>query len=156
MSGAPSLLTDIPTFDGVSFFLGDEMHLIGRGISALVYNLLNPKSCAKFKSLDSTKKYTFELKFETKTQQEIMEMIGSLTKESRRYIPPAFEGNWEGIGGFSRAVDYVDFLLYVVPTIVLPLVKSRPAQMALMNLVNGCSIALQWSISPADVIKMDR
>lgn len=155
MPGIPRLLSSMVTFKGVSFFLGDEMHLVCRGISALVYNLLDPKSNSKFYDIDpetSDKIYTFEL---LHSSPNIMTNIGKLVKKSRVNIPHTFEGSWDDIVGFYRAVDYLDFFLYVVPTIIVPLLKVDSTKSALMDLINGCMIALQWDISSSDINKMN-
>lgn len=153
MPGVDPLVSSLPTFSGTPFFLGDEMHLIGRGISTLVYNLLNPQKNEKFKtcSIVNSANYTFQLSSDNKN---IFGVIDSRVNNSRVDIPSAFEGTWSSSVGISRAVDYLDFLLYIVPTIMIPLIKNDHCKSVLMNLVDGCSIALQWRISAADIVKM--
>lgn len=46
-----------------------------------------------------------------------------------------------------RAVDWLDFLLYVVPTLVVPYLPSTSAKKALLALVKGCALALQWRLT---------
>lgn len=153
MIGVDSLISSLPTFSGTAFFLGDEMHLIAKGISTLVFNLLDPVKNSKFMKIGSTKTYTFTLK---NSSVNSMDIILKKIYNTRVDIPSAFEGSWDSAVGFYRAVDYLDFLLYAVPTIVLPLVVDLGARNALMNLVNGCSISLQWNISESDISKMKK
>ena len=154
MLGIDSLIGSLPTFTGTPFFLGDEMHLIGRGLGTLVYCLLHPQKNQKFyDTIVGCKNYTFEL---ITQDGKIFDSIDEKVNQSRVNIPSAFEGTWNSAVGISRAVDYIDFLLYVVPTIILPLVRSSQSRTALMNLVEGCSIALQWRISREDILKMKR
>ena len=153
MPGVPSLFTSLITFTGTSFFLGDEMHLICRGISQLVYRLIDPHSSKKFHSTDNTKQYTFAL---ISSDSANMGTFADLVEESLATIPPVFEGSWDDVVGFYRAVDYLDFLLYVVPTIILRWIKVKDTQKAPMNLINGCLIALQWDISEEDLYNMDK
>lgn len=157
MPGIPRLISSIKTFTKTTFYLGDEMHCISRGIGALVYNLLNPRTNVKFKHINigtdtSIHSYTFELHH---SSPDIMSNLGKLVDKSCVNIPPAFEGSWDGILGINRAVDYLDFLLYIVPTIIVPLLVSSPAKVALMDLINGCLIALQWDISRDDLTTMN-
>lgn len=152
MLGVDPVISSLSTFTGTSFFLGDEMHLIGRGLGTLVYNLLDPKKNKKFREfITQDAQYTFGLNARDDT---IIKKIDEKVKQSRVYIPSAFEGTWDGGVGIGRAVDYLDFLLYIVPTIVLPLVQNNETKCALMELVEGCSIALQWRISRRDITKM--
>lgn len=158
MPGVPSLITSIPTFTGTPFFLCDEMHLIARGIGILSYNLVSPAENTKFKSLSTIehqKPYTFD--FDDHIQRStIMDIISNEINQTRLHIPTTFQGSWDSLKGFNRAVDWLDYLLYVVPTLIVPRLKYKEAQNAFMDLVNGCSIALQWSISEAELNKMDQ
>ena len=62
-----------------------------------------------------------------------------------------------------RAVDWISFLLYVVPTLVcdmfeikLGLDQSNEVVDALVALVTGCSLALSWEITDDDIVNMKR
>ncbi|KAG2219650.1 hypothetical protein INT45_012351 [Circinella minor] len=56
-------------------------------------------------------------------------------RHSRQNIPTAFNGNWQTVlSGTIWAVDWQDFLLLVVPTLVVPRLKARKAQEATMAL----------------------
>ena len=61
--------------------------------------------------------------------------------------------------GFMRSVDWISFMLYVVPTLVFEQLeteykKPAPQIKALMSLVTGCALALQWIIYPSDLAKI--
>ncbi|KAG2195138.1 hypothetical protein INT47_007002 [Mucor saturninus] len=110
------------------------------GLGTLVYTLLDPKKNKKFREfITNDAHYIFGLNARDDT---IIKMIDKKVKQNRVYIPSAFEGTWDGGVGIGRAVDYLDFLLYIVRTIVLPLVQNNETKCALMELVEGCSIAL--------------
>jgi hypothetical protein len=56
----------------------------------------------------------------------------------------------------TRAVDYNDFMLYIVPTLIVLKTRTRAAaQQAITKLVRDCSIALQWRLSVDNLNKMD-
>ena len=82
--------------------------------------------------------------------------IGDLISKSKRTIPPTFDGCWDPNFGYYRSVDYLDFLLFVTPTIIVDKLVDTRARNALMALINGCSLALQWSITKAEIDEMDR
>lgn len=55
-----------------------------------------------------------------------------------------------------RAVDWIDLLLVVYPTIVAERMDEQPAYDALCQLVYACSLALQWRIKEEDLQAIDR
>jgi hypothetical protein len=48
----------------------------------------------------------------------------------------------------------LDTFLYVLPSIVLWRLEDGAAKKALMDLINGCALALQWSIETRDLRKI--
>ncbi|CAO3631617.1 unnamed protein product [Mucor hiemalis] len=84
--------------------------------------------------------------------------VGKSIDASRAHIPVFFQGSWDNIieklDGV-RAVDYLDFLLYVVPTLLVPLLPKNKTRTAVMNLVQGCSIALQWELTEDSIVQME-
>jgi hypothetical protein len=153
MPGVSSLFTTLSTFTGTPFFLCDEMHLIGRGISILCFNLISPQNNEKFKS--SSDEYTFDFQ-DVFRRAKPMEKISDHINMSRINIPTSFQGSWDGLQGFNRAVDWLDYLLYAIPTLVVPRLKHQRSKKAIMDLVNGCAIALQWNITQTDLENMNR
>ena len=76
--------------------------------------------------------------------------IGKSITESRQYIPTSFQGSFDNVFAKTegtRAVDWLDFLLYIVPTLVVPYLPNRTVQKAVLSLVKGCSLALQWELT---------
>ncbi|KAI8638449.1 hypothetical protein BD408DRAFT_24452 [Parasitella parasitica] len=57
--------------------------------------------------------------------------------------------------GELELVDLGDFLLYLVPTLIVPKLRSLDAQQAMLKLVRGCAISLKWDISSSDLDEMD-
>lgn len=85
--------------------------------------------------------------------------IGEKISGSRRYIPTSFQGSWDDIFrklDGVRMVDYIDFLVYAIPTVVCPMINNAGARNALFELSKGCGLALQWSISEAMITKIEK
>jgi hypothetical protein len=157
MPGVPSLFTDLPTFSGVPFFFLDEMHCIAKNIGTLVYSLIDPGHFNKFKgdneSMYSDYLFAFKDNVDITT---IMQDINNMIVAARPTIPTNFQGTWDKMPSFYRAIDFLDYLLYIIPSIVIPLLKFEDAKKALMDLVSGCSIALQWRITSRELTEMDK
>ncbi|OAD81297.1 hypothetical protein PHYBLDRAFT_161912 [Phycomyces blakesleeanus NRRL 1555(-)] len=118
-----SIYTQLSTFSGSSFFALDELHLIARGIGKLVYDPI-----------------TVTLTKETKFYYTHPDNTLNTTKYAF-HIPRA-----DLING-TCAVDWLDFLLYIVPTLVMPYLPNRAVKTALLSLMNGCALALQWTLT---------
>lgn len=154
MKGVPHSIASLPTFTGAEFFLCDEMHLIARNISKLVQDLIFEPN--KFLQGELEDDYCFNLRSGVQ-KEALLRQTSEYMIASREFIPPTFEGNWSGANiGPLRAVDRQDILLYVIPTMVLQHLENDEAKTAIMNLVNGCTIALQWSITNVQLRKMNR
>ncbi|KAI8329664.1 hypothetical protein BC941DRAFT_518632 [Chlamydoabsidia padenii] len=96
------------TLNGTLVQLGlDEMHLFGHGHGKLVYNIMN----GDFDDQQSI----FKL-----GNGVTMAMVGQAMVNSRSNVPSSFSGNWTDIKkhhSYFRAVDWLDFLLYVFLTL---------------------------------------
>ncbi|KAG1438663.1 hypothetical protein G6F56_012567 [Rhizopus delemar] len=86
--------------------------------------------------------------------------LNTCMDESRCNIPLAFSGCFKGINEKStngyRSVDWLDFLMYAVPTLVVPLLHSKSTQDAVSALVRACGVALQWEITEDELQEMNR
>ncbi|KAI9329310.1 hypothetical protein BD770DRAFT_404258 [Pilaira anomala] len=129
MKGTHQLIASLPTFFNTVFFFADEFHL-HKNISQLCYDLILPSKNLRFKCINSTD-YSFDLNVSSR----FFEKIDTYVKDSRQTIPTSFEGNWQRTKGHNRAVDWLDFLLYILPTIVIEHLKHKRTKYALMNLV---------------------
>lgn len=79
-----------------------------------------------------------------------LKKIGASITESRKYIPVSFQGSFDNVMRKKdgvRAVDWLDFLLYIVPTLIVPYLPSTSAKKAVLALVKGCALALQWRLT---------
>ncbi len=138
------------------------MHLIARGIGKLLYDLIttansNDKSFY-FKRREGDQSLTSNgYPFYISKQQ--LTAIGTSICNSRKFIPTSFEGNFEDIISScegARAVDWLDFSLYIVPTTVVPCLPDNRCKKAVLSLVRGCSLALQWKLTEEDINALDR
>ncbi|OAD71059.1 hypothetical protein PHYBLDRAFT_148277 [Phycomyces blakesleeanus NRRL 1555(-)] len=55
----------------------------------------------------------------------------------------------------TRAVDWLDFLLYIALLFVVPFLPNRAVKTAVLSLVKGCALALQWTLTLELLDKMD-
>lgn len=138
------------------------MHLLGQGIGRFILELIvavnkSPDSqhIFHYTSEDGTPNtagYTFKAKY-----QELLQ-AGRLIETSRGNVPVSFQGSWDNLilsTKGARAIDFLDFLLYVVPTLLVPLFKETKVRTALLNLVRGCAIALQWKLNDRLIHEME-
>ncbi|KAI8969555.1 hypothetical protein BDB01DRAFT_732242 [Pilobolus umbonatus] len=157
----PSIFSLLPTFNGSSFFGLDEMHLLGQGMGRFLVELIVEvnKSPRNSHILHGVKDgasnmdgYTF------KVDHQKLAAAGKMIEESRRKIPVSFQGSWDNLisrTSGARAIDFLDFLLYVVPTLIVPLFEDKNVRLALLKLVRGCAIALQWELTEGLIREME-
>ena len=123
---------------GPEFYALDEMHLVYHGLGHLYLNLIN----SKFDLNSNISPFAID---------DIDEIMTSM-RQSRQNIPTAFNGNWQTVlSGIVRAVDWQDFLLLVVPTLIVPRLKTKKAQEATMALVRACQKLLTYELTRIDV-----
>ncbi|OAD77055.1 hypothetical protein PHYBLDRAFT_142568 [Phycomyces blakesleeanus NRRL 1555(-)] len=108
-------LASMETFSGPFFFALDEMHGLCHGIGKQVWGLVYRKYGIKH-----------PLCLSLATQRE----IGAAIVAAKSTIPTSLHGAWRDMTknvSFFRAVDWADFLLFVVPTLVAEHVQDLVA-----------------------------
>ncbi|OAD77927.1 hypothetical protein PHYBLDRAFT_73852 [Phycomyces blakesleeanus NRRL 1555(-)] len=133
-----SPLASMETFSGPFFFALDEMHGLCHGIGKQVWGLVRGKYGIKH-----------PLCLSLATQRE----IGAAMVAAKSTIPTSLHGAWRDVtknAGFFRAVDWADFLLFVVPTLVAERVQDLVARNALLGLVQTCNLLMSWELSAED------
>jgi hypothetical protein len=138
----------LESFHGVAFFGLDEMHFLGYGVAQQFWRLIR----GEFKA-DGQEHHVFALR----TLQP--ETIGQLIEESRSTIPVAFQGTWKNVAKYSggyRAVDWIDFLMHMAPTVILDNLRHEDTKRAVFSLVRACTIALQWHLTDVDICQIER
>ncbi|OAD71516.1 hypothetical protein PHYBLDRAFT_187581 [Phycomyces blakesleeanus NRRL 1555(-)] len=125
----------LDSFSGPFFFALDEMHGICHGIGKQVWGLM----CGKYGK-------DHPLSLSLAAQKE----IGTAMVLTRRSIPTSFHSAWINIAtrsGYFRAVDWADFSLFVIPTLVAERVHDQAACKALLDLVQTCNLLMSWELS---------
>jgi hypothetical protein len=154
----PSIFSDLLSFSGSSFFGLDELHLIARGIGRLVYDLvmvdISKNDIAYYTNADGSQN-TIDYPFYI--NKNVLKDIGQTIVASRSSIPVSFQGSFDNIIAKiegTRHVDWLDFLLYIVPTLVVPELPLA-SQAPLLALVKGCQLALQWDLTESLLVEME-
>ena len=161
------LFASLPTFTHPTFFAIEELHCIGQGVAKHVYELLtvsinksyNKAIPLKYAPTDmellekgissaSDWPYTFHI-----LKNDLIE-IGNLVELSRATVPTTFSSKWENPieqSGGNRGVDWIDFLLHMVPTVFLPALTNDNAKKPLLSLTKACAVVLKWRITENDL-----
>ncbi|OAD71971.1 hypothetical protein PHYBLDRAFT_146954 [Phycomyces blakesleeanus NRRL 1555(-)] len=142
----PNIFKDLPTITSTAFFRLDEMHLLGHGTGQQLYVALGGKFCPRSMTLKHHG-YPFALDVS-------LEDINKAICASRANIPANFTGMWRSLKEFNgkrKAVDWIDFLLFVVPMIVINHFVFDHTKAAVMNLVTAYRIAQQWRTTAANI-----
>ncbi|OAD68603.1 hypothetical protein PHYBLDRAFT_150202 [Phycomyces blakesleeanus NRRL 1555(-)] len=139
-----SPFASLTSFTGPFFFALDEMHGLCHGIGKQVWGLV----CGKYGS-------KHPLFLSAGAQKE----IGAAMEGTRGSIPTSFHGAWRDVArhaGYFRAVDWADFLLFVVPTLVAERVHDQDARKALLGLVQACTLLMSWELSVEEQTSIKR
>ena len=102
-------------------------------------------------------KYTFRFKRDLIPKGKTIEDVsGRINVLRSRMIPATFQGSWTSIsrGYYYRGIDWLDTFLYALPSIILWWLEDDNARKALIHLINGCALALQWRIETRDLTKI--
>jgi hypothetical protein len=155
---AASAVASLQTFSGPHFFGLDEMHLLGHGLAKVIFNLCQPISKNIYANArdtyrhNTTPDYPFSLD-DHNTKYNITK-IGKDMLSSKPDIPLSFfHGNWDNIEQHqsARAVDWMDFLLFVVPTHIIPSLHHPEAREKLKNLIISIHLCLRWELCESDI-----
>jgi len=120
--------------------------------------MLDPNSNERFFHKDNAQnydKYTFRFKRDFFPKGKIIEDISGRINGSRSRIPTTFQGSWTSINRrYYRGIGWLDTFLNALPSIILWRLEDGDARKALMHLINGCALALQWRIETRDLTKI--
>jgi hypothetical protein len=149
MTSSP--ISYIPTFNGGAFFSLDEFHLLCHGLSKHLIRLFEKKSTNLYIIDQHCTTYPFE------TDGNMLKHASQDMESSRSKIPRThFDGNWKNVlGGHARGVDRLDFVLYVVPTLLIPRLQpgrtGERIRTVMNNLIIACHLALQLEITSEEI-----
>ncbi|OAD78849.1 hypothetical protein PHYBLDRAFT_163942 [Phycomyces blakesleeanus NRRL 1555(-)] len=130
-----SPLATLKVFSGPLFFALDEMHGLCHGISKQIWGLVSGTYGTD---------HCFAL------SSGVRKEIGTAMYKTRNTIPTSFHGNWRDVykkPGSFKAVDWADFLLFVVPTLVAERIGDATARNTLLGLVQACNLLMSWELS---------
>ncbi|OAD71745.1 hypothetical protein PHYBLDRAFT_170406 [Phycomyces blakesleeanus NRRL 1555(-)] len=139
-----SPLATLDAFSRPYFFALDEMHGICYGVAKQVWGLVTGKY---------RKKHLLVLS--VRVQKE----IGAAMALTRKTIPTLFYGAWRDVSknaGYFKAVDWADFLLFAVPTLVAEQIRNISARKALLGLVQVCNLLMSWELSAEEQASIKR
>lgn len=166
------LFSALPTFQHPTCYSLEELHAVGQGAAKHVYELVTV-------SMNKSYNKAIPLKY-APTQEELDEEgitsaadwpytfdipknklveIGELIEMSRSTVPSTFSSKWENPieqSGGNRGVDWIDFLLYMVPTVFVPALTNNNAKKPLLLLAKACAVALKWKITQDDLSMMKK
>ncbi|KAG2216889.1 hypothetical protein INT45_010585, partial [Circinella minor] len=162
-------LAKLKAFQGPLFFLIDEIHLLGHNIGHQIWNAIRGKKYGK--------KNPFAL------QRKYHKIIGQKMAMLKSKVPITFEDQKVKLctkftvdlhqqPGYARAVDWIVFILYIVPTYIVEHLdkqqqkcrahkKKNPrvleqAKLALVALSKVYELVLQYEIEPQDIQEIER
>ncbi|ORZ07085.1 hypothetical protein BCR42DRAFT_311861, partial [Absidia repens] len=135
----PSPLAELTGFVGPTSFGLDEMHMLGLGISRQLLSLLDGGKGSK-------KNHT---RGDLYIGEKVAKIFFAMMEDSRSTIPAVFKGSFrQPYSTFTtRAVDYIDIVRYIIPSLFVPAYSNRSAMDALLSLVMIIQIAIQPVIS---------
>lgn len=128
----------------------DEMHLIGLNFTDLVMRLLSPVRRKEMVVDGQEGVYPFLL------SGRALEKCGECMMASRSSIPRKhFDGDWDNIIRRSNG-RAVNWLLYAVPTLIIPFLTNVAVKPVLNNLIKAIHLALQRKTRTGDINLMER
>jgi hypothetical protein len=85
--------------------------------------------------------------------------VGKLVEASRATVPTTFASKWENPvvkSGGKRSVDWIDILLYIIPTLFVPELKQESSRKPVLALVNAAALSLKWELHHEDLTQMEK
>ncbi|OAD74367.1 hypothetical protein PHYBLDRAFT_144816 [Phycomyces blakesleeanus NRRL 1555(-)] len=139
----PNAFRDLPTLTSPAFFGLNKMHLLRHDIGKQLYKALGEK---------------FQISPEIADNADQLNQIDRSITKYRADIPAIFTGSWwllKKTTGQQKAVNWLDFLLFVVPTVVVKNFVLAKTRNAVQDLVKACTIAQQWKVTEREVNIME-
>lgn len=137
----PTPFAGLKRFHGAFFFPVDLMHLFGCNVGPQIARLITTDDF----SID--KRYQHPLRLTSKDIQN----INSLLRLSCPLVPTTFSGVIENVESvYNRAVDWIHFLRYTLPTTVASFFDKSTRQ-KIMCISKICNLACQRDITRMDV-----
>ncbi|KAG2209615.1 hypothetical protein INT45_009870, partial [Circinella minor] len=141
-----TLFGQLKSFHGYSFFGLDEMHCIGANVTRKLWDMI-------------TGNFATDVNATIKLRRGPCLDIGRAIVDLGSILPSRiFEGSFRDVSkkaGLMRSVDWIMFLQITIPTLVFEQLvdeygRNAEQVQALMSLVIGCTLSLQWEIDRED------
>ncbi|CEP17058.1 hypothetical protein [Parasitella parasitica] len=130
----------------------EELPLLCRGVSSQFLQLLTVDlSTSNTKFFHKYEDGAFEVgEYPFYIPKQVLKEIGKQIEKTRPFIPVSFDGAFQDIVQKvrgTRAIDYLDIALYIVPTLFVPEMTNTQAANANIKLTRGFSLSLQWEFT---------
>lgn len=110
-----SLFTQLSTFSGPQMFNIEELHLLARGVSSQLFEMLTVDLAGNNRFFYTDINGDFQVEqYPFFIPKRKLKELGQHIEKTRQYIPVAFDGSFQDIVQKvrgTRAVDYLDFAL---------------------------------------------
>ncbi|OAD74888.1 C2H2-type zinc finger transcription factor [Phycomyces blakesleeanus NRRL 1555(-)] len=128
-----TIFAQLPTFSGSCFYRLNEMYLLGHGIDKLIYKLAvlsNTESLEAYWPKSEDGSHFMKERYTFSLKESDVKLAGRQIQYSRSNIPVSFQGSWDNI------------------------IDKREG--ALLALVKGCSICLQWNLNENMIVEIEK
>ena len=121
-----------------------------------IFSMISPKYNQHFKYCGNEDAYPFEL------SNNAFNAIKQSMDASRQLIPASsFKGSWlamepNNVKGLYRSAEWLDWLLYCLPTLILSQFDDANVSNGFLHLVRGIALSLQFSINEKDISEIDK
>ncbi|SAM02741.1 hypothetical protein [Absidia glauca] len=152
---SPSAVAHLNTFSGGHFFGLDEMHCIGYGLGKMLFAMFQPIKKNLYVTSKDKRKHLAARDYPFDLADLDLTKVGEAMALSKPDIPVGhFDGNWDDIVKYpnTRAVDWINFVLFVVPTLLAPSLYYDNTREILNNLIIALHLCLSWKVDQEDRI----
>lgn len=131
------------------------MHLYSN-IAKELFEMISPKYCESYKFVGNQKEYPFSL------PKQAFDDIKKSMEQSRQFIPASsFKSSWlaldvSNVKSCYRSADWMDFLVYCIPTIIVSQFEDVEVRNGLLNLCRGIALSLQFSITENNLKEIEK
>lgn len=141
-------VVSLKSFGGVTFFGLEEMQLFGQGHARLLWSLFEGEHAH-----EQARQVVFALSDQVRREACVSVQACSINMStcfSLSFVDPARNAC------NLHAVDLIDLMLVVYPTVVAERIVDKPARKTQGKVVYACSLSLQWRITLDDPQAIDK
>jgi hypothetical protein len=131
------------------------MHLIGYGLGKMLFAMFQPIRKNSYATTKDKRKHLATPGFPFYLDGCDLAKVGEAMALSKPDIPVGhFDGNWDDIVKYpnARAVDWMNFLLFVVPTLISPSLYYSYTREIVNNLLIAMHLCLSWKVDQEDIV----